>query len=188
MSLFSIPENKKEEVKNDKTLNIKLRKGDSIDTLINQARSLVLEKLSNYKDLSTNIFNKEELENFFNETEENCEVAIDTETTGLNWMRDKIVGISLCNGKHAVYIPINHKSATLNERLNIQIDPEILRQYFIELKDKRKDIKWIYHNAKFDLGVLRTFLGVPMPDPYWDTLIGRTFIRARWRAFIKIFI
>ena len=77
---------------------------------------------------------------------------------------------------------------SLNERLNIQIDPEILKQYFIELKDKRKDIKWIYHNAKFDLGVLRTFLGVPMPDPYWDTLIGRTFIRARWRAFIKIFI
>ena len=28
-----------------------------------------------------------------------------------------------------------------------------------------------YHNAKFDLGVFRTFLGFDMPEPYWDTLI-----------------
>ena len=28
-----------------------------------------------------------------------------------------------------------------------------------------------YHNAKFDLGVFRTFLGFDMPAPYWDTLI-----------------
>lgn len=29
-----------------------------------------------------------------------------------------------------------------------------------------------YHNAKFDLGVLRTFFGYQVPDPYWDTMLA----------------
>ena len=33
-----------------------------------------------------------------------------------------------------------------------------------------------YHNAKFDLGVLRTFFGYPIPDPYWDTMIAANLL------------
>ena len=33
-----------------------------------------------------------------------------------------------------------------------------------------------YHNAKFDLGVLRTFFGYPIPDPYWDTMLAANLL------------
>ena len=170
MGLFTLPEKEELVPESDKTLKVKgLKKGDSIDTLINQARQLVMEKLGNYKDTSSNVFNVEELDKFFNETEDI--IAIDTETTGLNWFTDELVGISMCNGTTSIYIPINHKSPILNERLKIQLEPNVLKGYFKEKIKALKNIKWVYHNAKFDLGVLRTFLEEPMPDPYWDTML-----------------
>ena len=37
---------------------------------------------------------------------------------------------------------------------------------------KNRKFKWVYHNAKFDLAVLRTFFGYPLPDPHWDTMLA----------------
>jgi len=50
------------------------------------------------------------------------------------------------------------------------MNPEDFKEVIKEcLYDKR--FKLIFHNAKFDLSVYRTFLGQPIPDPYWDTMI-----------------
>ena len=168
MPLFKIPE-KKQKQDTKKESNIKLKKGQDIDDLILTAKKLVEEKLGEYKNLSLCVTNIEDLKKFFDET--NDIIGIDTETTGLNIFTDELVGISLCNGKQAIYIPVNHKSNLYHVRLNNQIDPEDIKSLFKEIFATKK-LKWIYHNAKFDLAVLRTFLGYKMPDPYWDTMLA----------------
>ena len=171
MPLFEMP---KKSTKSNKSSsvnqpNIKLKKGQTIDDLVLTAKQLVEEKLKDYKDVSKCITNKEDLINFFNNSEDI--IGIDTETTGLNFLTDQLVGISLCNGKEAVYIPINHKSSLYNIRLLNQIAINDIKEIFGNIF-KTKNYKWIYHNAKFDLAVLRTFFGYPIPDPYWDTMLA----------------
>ena len=163
---------KKKKKVEDVTAKIKLSKGQTIDTLIETARKLVEEKLGKYKDTSKCVLQEEELIKFFNETPDGGVIGIDTETTGLNVFTDKLVGISVCNGKSCLYIPVNHISYVTHTRLPSQINLERVKDIFGEVFKTKSNIKWVYHNAKFDLGVLRTFFGYPMPNPYWDTMLG----------------
>lgn len=167
MALLDIPESKP--TTGSKSSNVKLKKGQTITTLIESAKQIVNEKLGKYKDTSKCVISIEELQKFFDETTDI--IGIDTETTGLNYFTDELVGISLCNGKQAIYIPVNHKSSLYNTRLRMQMDPEPLIKLF-EKEIQNTNYKWIYHNAKFDLAVLRTFLGFDMPNPYWDTMLA----------------
>ena len=147
---------------------IKLKKGQTINDLIDAARKIVEQKLGKYKDTSKCVTDIEDLKKFFEDTKDI--IAIDTETTGLNVFSDEIVGLSVCNGKECLYVPLNHKSPIYRTRLKNQIDPQVVKNLLLEvIKEPR--YKWVYHNAKFDLGVFRTYLGVDMPDPYWDTMI-----------------
>lgn len=176
MALLDIPEKKKKTTSTkykdpltQNVPNIKLKKGETLASLIETAKKIVAEKLGKYKDTSKCVIDINELKQFFNETEDI--IGIDTETTGLNYFTDELVGISLCNGKQAIYIPVNHKSSLYNTRLKNQMDPTSLIELFKE-ETKNPNYKWVYHNAKFDLAVLRTFLGFNMPNPYWDTMIA----------------
>ena len=76
-------------------------------------------------------------------------------------------------GKQAIYVPLNHKSYVYNDRLgdDVQMSPNKFKELFLNILTKRQ-FKYIYHNAKFDLSVMRTFLGKPMPDPFWDTMLA----------------
>ena len=93
----------------------------------------------------------------------------------LNFFQDKIVGLSLCNGKESLYVPINHINGAYGIRLENQIPIDDLKALFKEIV-KTKNYKWVYHNAAFDLGVFRTFFEFNMPAPYWDTLIASNII------------
>ena len=81
----------------------------------------------------------------------------------------------MCNGKQALYIPINHISVATKQRLPNQIPEQRIKDIFGNVF-KNKNFKYIFHNAKFDLGVLRTFFGYPIPDPYWDTMIAANLL------------
>ncbi len=93
-------------------------------------------------------------------------IAIDTETTGLNSMTDKIVGISLAaNSTHGVYIPIGHRSGTSDLFGGTQLAP---KQLSIDAVYKKlypiftnPNIVKIGHNLKFDLHI--------MANAGWDT-------------------
>ncbi|MGC9269153.1 MAG: DNA polymerase I [Acidiphilium sp.] len=90
-------------------------------------------------------------------------VAIDTETTGLNARRTRLVGISLATAPgRAGYIPLGHETGEQLARAGVceKLAP-ILRNPAI-LK--------IFHNAKFDLHVLA---GNNLPDaaPLDDTML-----------------
>lgn len=170
MPLFELPKQLTTPVKEQPIANkIKLKKGQTVNDLIEQARKLVEEKLGKYRGISKCVTDISELRRFLNETQDL--IALDTETTGLNTFTDELVGICLCNGKQSVYVPINHKNAIYNLRLQGQISEKDIREIFLDLIHTRKELKWIYHNAKFDLAVMRTFLGEKMPDPFWDTML-----------------
>ena len=141
MALFDIPEKTKTEQK-PKSNGIKLKKGQTIQDLVVTARQIVMEKLGKYKDASRCITDINDLRKFFEDTPDGSEIGVDTETTGLNFYQDKIVGLSLCNGKEALYVPINHKSSVYNTKLKNQIPEEDIRQLFKELKET-KNYKWI---------------------------------------------
>ena len=80
MPLFKIPEEMKTK-KQSSSPKIKLKKGQTIDDLIVQAERLVNEKLIKYKDSSKCITDIRELRKFFEETEDDGVIGIDTETT-----------------------------------------------------------------------------------------------------------
>lgn len=86
MKLFEIPKayiEKKDKIEKPKEVSIKLKKGETLDTLIVAARKLVEEKLGKYKNTSKCVLDKDKLIRFFNETPENGIIGIDTETTRL---------------------------------------------------------------------------------------------------------
>lgn len=170
MPLFEIAKKVKEETPKTGS-KIKLKKGQTINDLIEQARRIVEEKLKDYKETSKCVINIEDLQQFFNQTPDNSIVGIDTETTGLNQFSDTLVGVSLCNGKDSLYIPLNHKSVVYNIRIDNQMNPNTFKEYMGNIF-KTRTFKFVFHNAKFDLGVLRTFFGYPVPDPYWDTMLA----------------
>ena len=99
-------------------------------------------------------------------------LAIDTETTGLNQISDKIVGISIAiDDTHGAYIPIRHRSATLDlfggdtlapNQIPIDAVRDALWPYFTN-----PDIIKIGHNLKYDFHI--------MSNEGWDTTQIRPF-------------
>ncbi len=93
-------------------------------------------------------------------------VAIDTETTGLNQMTDKIVGISMAaNDSHGIYIPIRHQTKSADLFGTETIAPN---QLSIDTVHKKlwpiltnPNITKVGHNLKYDLHI--------MENEGWDT-------------------
>lgn len=94
-------------------------------------------------------------------------VAIDTETTGLNLLKDKIVGFSLATDEgKACYVPINHKSKNMEVDLFGQISQDEIKQlsiakvkpYLADLLTNKSVLK-IGHNIKFDMHFLAQIVG-----------------------------
>lgn len=130
----------------------------------------VCETPTNIKSIETNqkIYDKklltfetistiDELDNFLSGVKE--VIAIDTETTGLNYLDAKIVGISLAtNNSHGVYIPIRHRTTnndlfTSNEIAPNQLDINTVHKKLWPILTNKKITK-VGHNLKYDLHIL----------------------------------
>ncbi len=93
-------------------------------------------------------------------------LAIDTETTGLNHLTDKIVGVSLATSPtHGAYIPIRHRGGAVDLFGGAQLAPN---QLSIDTVYKKlwpiftnPNIIKIGHNLKYDLHI--------MANEGWDT-------------------
>ena len=92
-------------------------------------------------------------------------VAIDTETTGLDYMDTDLVGISLSyKPGEAYYIPINHQDDTVNQlKLNVVLDA--LKPVLESSKNKI-----IGQNIKFDRNVLAKY-GINISSIKNDTMM-----------------
>ncbi len=89
-------------------------------------------------------------------------IAIDTETLGLKPQRDRLCLVQVSAGDgvaHLVQLPMGAYDAPNLRRL--LVDPGVLK---------------IFHFARFDLAVLRAYLGV-MPEPVYCTKIASRLTR-----------
>ncbi len=86
-------------------------------------------------------------------------IALDTETTGLNQEKDKMVGMSLAvDSTHGVYIPLRHKTAAADLFGDSKFDngqisvADLYKHIWPILTDK--NVTKVGHNIKFDLHIM----------------------------------
>lgn len=162
----------KDIVKKSKTATTRTSIRSGGNNLAAQIQSIVAManmKLANHVDDYILIRTKEELKDYMELAKENGECALDTETTGLNPLLVDLVGVCLYTpGKKAAYIPVNHKSYITGTKSKDQLTEQEVSEV---LKDYLDCIKWIFHNAKYDIRVCRHTLGIDI-KPYWDTMLA----------------
>lgn len=182
MSLFDLPNISNSKVSDSAILSKTSKKvtkplikgGGSLIDKINSITYEVDSKLGEYKDKYECIRNLVDLTTYIDKCIENNVCALDTETTGLNPMLDKIVGFSLYTPNNkAVYIPINHIDYVSNELLNNQLTIDECKAQLQRLVDN--NVKMIMFNAKFDIRVIRHQIGVYL-TPYWDGYIAQRLL------------
>ncbi|MBT5935452.1 DNA polymerase I [Sulfurimonas sp.] len=91
-------------------------------------------------------------------------VAFDTETTGLDYEKDKLVGFSFCtNEKEAFYVPFAHFYLGVPEQISEEDAKSAMRKIF--------NSKVVGHNIKFDLHFVTRFLEDDSLEVYADSII-----------------
>jgi DNA polymerase-1 len=122
-------------------------------------------------------------------------VAVDTETMGVNPWIHEIVGISFYAPHQGYYIPLKHDEDIRNHEYGLveklpgigDIADKVVGIDFVSclprdivaevlkplLEDGGK--KYLFHNAKFDMHVLRLWMGI-MVIPYYDTMIAQALL------------
>lgn len=132
------------------------------------------------------LIDKDEIKAYFNNIKTNKIVAIDTETTGLDIFNIRVCGLCLYTpNMPSVYIPVYHTDpyGLIDTRC---VDENWLSLEFKQLIED-EDIKTIYHNAKYDLKVLKHLwnIDIDKSNIYWDTMIGAYILNENERAFKK---
>ncbi len=88
-------------------------------------------------------------------------LAVDIETTGLNFIQDSIMSIALSSRESTWVLPLDHKDSPFKEEPKVWV---YLRRILENPKNKK-----VFHNAKFDLKFLINY-GIYTKN-VWDTKI-----------------
>lgn len=93
-------------------------------------------------------------------------IAVDTETTGLDYMTADLVGLSFaCAAGEACYIPLAHTGPGVTEQLDLQETLQVLKPILESTK-----IKKIAQNFKFDLSILSRY-DIALAGMAYDTML-----------------
>jgi DNA polymerase-1 len=107
------------------------------------------------------ILDEKSLDKWIKILEEKTVIAVDTETSSLNPLETKLIGISFSYGQNeACYIPLAHKENSLNKEM-------VLKKIKPILEDP--SIKKVGQNIKFDFAVLKKN-GIEI-NPIEDTML-----------------
>lgn len=143
--------------------------GGSVASQIQSIVAIAESKLKHHKDDYILIENENDLRYYLEDCKNNGYAALDTETTGLNPLLIDLVGMCIYTPNNkAAYIPIGHKSHITRAKFKNQLSLDIVSSVFAEFM---KDIKWIFHNAKYDIRVCRHTMNLYF-QPYWDTMLA----------------
>ena len=113
----------------------------------------------------------ETLKLMFEHIEESEVLAVDTETTGLNPRKDKIIGWSI-SGDEGIgfYLPTlvwNFEAGTLDLQTIDGTSTEVLSKNLLKMLLGKK---LVFHNASFDVQFIKNYFGVDLlPDVWVDT-------------------
>ena len=147
-------------------------KGGGLLAQINQIRAMVEKNLGKFKDDYIVITEEHDLHNYLVDCVYNGVISIDTETTGLDPILDKIVGLCIYTpNQPAAYIPINHVSYVTGVRVDNQLTEEQVGELLNTMVQKYH-IDIIMFNAKFDIRVIRNQLGVKDIYCTWDAYLA----------------
>ena len=179
MPLFELPvmnvssrERDKEIIEKAKN-KVKPKKKNNIYDRMEETRRLVNSSLGKYKDEYYTILDYDEFDRYIAKANENGVIAIDTETTGLDPILDKLVGICIYTpGEKPAYIPVNHKDFVTGERISRQLNEEQCGEILRKLKP---ECKIIMFNATFDIRVLRNQTKAFLRC-YWDCYVAARLI------------
>ena len=142
----------------------------TIKQKVEYAKDLSLQVFGNKLDKIELVTDPNRIEEYLQVTLKNGILAVDTETNGLDRIDGKIAGICLYTpGEKGIYIPVGHVSYMTNQPLKDNVPCETMENFFKVCNEH--NIKYILHNAKFDMHILYWMIGVKIV-PYWDTLIA----------------
>jgi len=178
-SLFNLPttrSNKDEDAviakkaKKSKKTPATVRGGGGVATQIANIKSKVLKELGKFENETLIIRDELELSTYISKAIAYGEIAIDTETNGLDPLVDECVGVCLyVPNEKTAYIPLNHVSYITMERVDNQLPTEVVAKYLKLLADNSVLIDMF--NAVFDIRVLKNQVGVKLVC-YWDCKIA----------------
>jgi len=128
--------------------------------IIEEQQALDLTSKSDYQAVET----LDRLDSILAAAEKSGEIAIDTETTSIDALKAKLVGISIAFIENeAFYIPVEHDQ----QNKNLPFEDVVLRLQ----KLFRSKTKLIGHNLKYDRQVFDN-CGLQMTNTYFDTMIA----------------
>lgn len=173
MLLFEIPKRQGRETDKKIATQTRITKkapstGASLSSRIAAIQSRVEQTLGKYADDYVLIRDAITLRAYVDKCVANGVVSIDTETTGLDPMQDKLVGLCLYTpNMPAAYIPINHISYITYERVADQMSERDVEQCIQPFST----IDVIMFNANFDIRVLRNQLNTYLTCT-WDCYLA----------------
>ena len=112
------------------------------------------------------VLDENELDTLTQDLSENCVVALDTETTGLDVKTAKIVGFSFCvlaSEQRAYYVPLAHNYLGAPAQVSQNAAKRALERIY--------KAQVVGHNLKYDFEILRNNFGLELPKNYADTMI-----------------
>ena len=179
MPLFEVP-NRNIGKGNDKKLLAKtkstkkssntIRGGQGVLGRITEIKTMVEKHLGDYQGDYIVIQDIDILSHYIQSCLDNHVISIDTETTGLDPLVDKCVGICVYTpGEKAAYIPLNHVSYITGMPVDGQLSADIVCEQFNRIIAAHIDV--IMFNAKFDIRVLRA-LGLKDMYCTWDCYLA----------------
>ena len=131
-----------------------VRGGNDLISRINTIKATVEKNLGHLKDSFRIIDTEEAMIDYIDSCMCNSYISIDTETTGLDPLQDKLVGICVYTyGQPGAYIPLNHISYITGMKASGQLEMDFVMSEFERLLKDNPEIDMF--NAKFDIRVLR---------------------------------